>query len=627
MTLTPIENVRNRIEQLTGPGRTTTGGGWQMRCPAHSDRNPSLSLDANPDGDVLVYCQAGCDLDAVLTAAGLTRRDLYPDRGETSTDPVVATYRYTDVDGNLLYEVQRTAAKRFRQRRPDPDRPGKWIWNLQGVRRVLYRLPLVVDAIEQGEVVHLVEGEKDVHSLEARGLVATTNPGGAGKWRAEYTEALRGAHVVAITDRDREGQGLRHMLSVRAQVAPVAASFALVQPRVGKDITDHLTAGRTLDELDLVGADIPAQVSPAAVGAPGPVSGAPETDPQTPIGAGRHLRVTPATAFEVEAVSWLWEGRMPIGEICLIPGREGVGKSTFLAWLARVITRGELPGVYHGQPRGVLYAASEDAWGYTIAPRMIAAGADLSLIYRVDVVDDGVPGGLLLPRDCSALPAIAEQTKAAALMCDPILSLVDDTLNINRAQELRRALEPLKRAAEAAGLAIPALIHFNKTSDTDLNSKIAGSRAWAEVARAILAIAHDEEAEDRYTCILSQVKNNLGRLDLPHLTYTILDTVVEAKDGREAHVGRLSWLGESSVSAAEVIGRRPSAARRTITDQVLTTLTESDRAMSPRDIRESIGGDVSDNAVRQALHRLRGRGQVETIAGGTLYRPVTNNSE
>lgn len=630
----PIDDLRAQIEDVTGPARPNGRGGWNLRCPAHSDRNPSLTLDQNEQHHALVLCQAGCSTDDVLAAIGRTRRDLYPkgDRNRRETDPVVATYRYTDEHGSTLYEVLRTASKRFRQRRPDPASPGGWAWKLGDVRRVLYRLPIVLDAIANGLPVYLVEGEKDVHTIEALGHVATTNPGGAGrgKWRPEYTETLRGAHVVAITDRDRDGQGLAHMLAIRDQVAPVAASFVLLQPRAGKDTTDHVTAGLELDDMTIVPADLRAAVPPADGKVTEPVSGAPISPVEVPAAedGGRQIRLTAATEFEIRAVQWLWDGRMPIGELCLIPGREGVGKSTFLAWLARAITRGELPGVYAGEPRAVLYAASEDAWGYTIAPRMVAAGADLSLIYRIDTVEDGVPGGLLLPRDCSELAAIAEQYKAAVLMCDPILSLVDDRLNINRAQELRKALEPLKRAAEAAGLAIPALIHFNKTSDTDASSRIAGSRAWAEVARAIIAIAHDEDAEDRYTCVVSQIKNNLGRLDLPHLTYTILDAVVEAHDGSEAHVGRLQWTGESSISAAEVLGRRPGVRRDpTAAEQILQVLHDTGRAMTPRDIREAIG-DVSEGTVRSALSRMRSRGQVVVIAGGTLYRlPDDSDSE
>ena len=58
----------------------------------------------------------------------------------------------------------------------------------------------------------------------------------------------------------------------------------------------------------------------------------------------RRIRLTPASAFKIKRVQWLWDGRVPLGEITLVAGREGSGKSTFLAWLARAITRGELEG-------------------------------------------------------------------------------------------------------------------------------------------------------------------------------------------------------------------------------------------------------------------------------------------
>jgi len=602
-----------------------------MRCPAHSDRNPSLSLDANADGDVLVYCQAGCDTDAVLTAVGLTRRDLYPDRGETSTDPVVATYRYTDLDGQLLFEVQRTVAKRFRQRRPDPTAAGKWVWNLQGVRRVLYRLPLVADAIAQGLVVYLVEGEKDVHSLEQLGLVATTNPGGAGKWRPEYTEALRGAHIVAITDRDREGQGLRHMLAVRAAVAPVAASFILTQPRSGKDITDHLTAGHTLDELDLVGADIPAPVSEAlgeatrGVDDAAPVSPAPEPE--------RALRLSPASGVVMAPVHWVWRDRIPIGELCLVPGREGIGKSIFLAWLTRVITRGELPGEFAGEPRAVMYAAAEDSWQYTIAPRMHAAGANLDLVYRVDVVDAGVPGRLTLPQHCDLIPAAAEQAKAAILMCDPILSNLDDRLNPNQSRELRQALEPLRRAAEQARIAVVGLAHFNKSTEGDVLSKMAGGRAWAEVARAVIAIARETREDDgveQHVQVLTQSKNNLGRTDLPSLEYTIesyrfpLDPD-QTGQVDEIETARLIWSeGVSDTSVEEILNRRPGQARdnnrRANIERVLDILDDATAAMSPREVADHLAGEgIGHETVKKILQRLSGQGQIDRVGTG-LYK-------
>jgi putative DNA primase/helicase len=114
------------------------------------------------------------------------------------------TYPYVDETGALLFEVVRYEPKDFRQRRPDG--AGGWIWNLDGVRRVLYRLRHVLEAVAAKRLVFVVEGEKDVGALVAIGACATTCPGGANKWLPEHTETLRGARVVIISDNDDAGR-------------------------------------------------------------------------------------------------------------------------------------------------------------------------------------------------------------------------------------------------------------------------------------------------------------------------------------------------------------------------------------------------------------------------------------
>lgn len=625
MDTTPIDRILAAIELATGPGKKTGPNRYELRCPAHPDHEPSLGLTCNSQDQALLYCQAGCNTADVLGAVGLAMRDLYPIRpDDRRTDPVVATYRYVDETGVLLFEVLRTASKKFRQRRPDPVKPNAWIYNLDGVRRVLYRLPAVMQAIHEGQTIYLPEGEKDVHTLEQDGLVATTLPGGVGKWRPEFTEALRGAHVVVICDRDTSGAGVRHGRNVAFLLQAVAASVTLMQPASGKDYTDHHTMGLGVDELEFVAIDMATPAAPPLPGQDGPVDGPPEpVSPAADDGWKERVRLTPASAFKIKPVRWMWQDRMPLGEICLVAGREGVGKSTFLAWLAAAITNGNLPGVYHGEPRAVLYSATEDAWSYTIAPRMLAAGANLDLVYRIDVIEeDGTPGKLILPRDSRHLPEIAESVKAAALMCDPILSLVDGRINPNQGSELRTALEPLKHAAEQAGLAIPALVHFNKTRDVDVLSMIAGSRSWAEVARAALAIAQDQDQDD-YTCVVSQAKNNLGRKNLPNLTYTIDDVALETDDGPPAHIGRLRWTGESDTQAEEVLQRKPTGAGSRDTNNrtqtaIIQYLDDLGHAASPRQIADALPDVLNHENAKKTLARLAARGTINRVGTG-LY--------
>ncbi len=246
------DNAFTRVLEAiaTTTGHHTRGDGRQRsaRCPAHDDTNPSLSITRGNDR-VLLKCHHGCDVDQILDAIGLTRADLFDEphrNGQNGQrNSIVATYDYHDEHGQLLFQVCRLEPKSFRQRRPDGH--GGWNWRLNDTRRVLYHLPEVLKGIEAGRTIYLCEGEKDVHAVQATGAIATTNPGGAGKWRPEYTQALRGAEVVIITDRDDVGR--RHARDVAAALAGVAESVTLTEPATGKDVADHLAAGHDLTDL------------------------------------------------------------------------------------------------------------------------------------------------------------------------------------------------------------------------------------------------------------------------------------------------------------------------------------------------------------------------------------------
>jgi hypothetical protein len=93
--------------------------------------------------------------------------------GNIEVEDPEAIYDYVDEAGTLLFQVVRFPGKRFRQRRPGPDASEPWVWNLNGVRRVLYRLPEVIAAVQAGDTIYVVEGEKDVEAIRDLDLVAT----------------------------------------------------------------------------------------------------------------------------------------------------------------------------------------------------------------------------------------------------------------------------------------------------------------------------------------------------------------------------------------------------------------------------------------------------------------------
>jgi hypothetical protein len=231
-------------------GAKRNGKGWLALCPAHDDHEPSLSVKDGNNGGVVLHCFAGCSTQQVCAALGIDIRELMPDGYATDTlshaGRIVETYDYTDEHGNLLSQVTRLEPKKFQQRRPDGK--GGWLWNLTDVRRVLYRLrELLADATV---MIFICEGEKDVDRLHALGLVATTNAGGAGRWRDEYSEALRGRDVCILPDNDSPGR--THAQRVANSLLDVAASVRILAlpglPEKG-DVSDWLDGGGTADTL------------------------------------------------------------------------------------------------------------------------------------------------------------------------------------------------------------------------------------------------------------------------------------------------------------------------------------------------------------------------------------------
>lgn len=222
------------------------------RCPAHHDGTASLSVKKGEDGRVLLHCFARCSYEAIIAAMRIpAMAPRTPTSPRLSTlSRITATYDYRDEDGSMLYQVVRMSPKGFRQRRPDPISPGTWIWSLGDVRRVLYRLPEVTEAVARGKTIYVVEGEKDADALVALGVCATTNSGGADKWRPEYAATFRGADVVIVPDNDVPGRAHgSHVRRVLRAVGCRVRVLALTGVPEKGDVSDFLAAGGTVEEL------------------------------------------------------------------------------------------------------------------------------------------------------------------------------------------------------------------------------------------------------------------------------------------------------------------------------------------------------------------------------------------
>jgi hypothetical protein len=333
----------------------------------------------------------------------------------------------------------------------------------------------------------------------------------------------------------------------------------------------------------------------------------PPPAPKTP--PAYKITLTPASTITPRMVRWLWDGRIALGTLALIGGREGIGKSTVAYTLAAEITRGTLIGQYHGQTRAVIVAATEDSWEHTIVPRLMAAGADLDLVYRVDVVStEGVDVTLSLPRDLTVLEVVVKQVAAAMILLDPLLSRLDVKLDTHKDAEVRIALEPLVTLAERTGCSVLGLIHVNKSTSNDPLTLLMGSRAFAAVARSVLFAMVDPEMETRR--LLGQPKNNLGQIDtLPTLMFQIESAVVAETDEGVISTGHLVWLGESAYSITDALDQaedQDPGATGEAADWLSDYLNEhGGRAPSVEIKRAGTGAGHAERTIQRARKRLR----------------------
>lgn len=223
----------------------------QAFCPAHKDDTASLSITL-VDSKILVFCHAGCTVDAILSAVSLKFSDLFLDGGRSPE----AIYQYRAKDSKLLYEKLKyrkpSGEKEFYPRRLTSD--GKIAGNLEGVSRVPYNYPQIVAAIKNGELIVYDEGEKDAETARLLGYCGTTM-GGASDWKDEYKGFFRNAKLIQIPDKD--DPGIKLAQNITKSLCGVCKSVKVVILPHGKDLTEWVELGHGRAELSKLISEAP----------------------------------------------------------------------------------------------------------------------------------------------------------------------------------------------------------------------------------------------------------------------------------------------------------------------------------------------------------------------------------
>jgi AAA domain-containing protein/Toprim domain-containing protein len=403
--------------------------GPQVLCPgpshSHADRSLAVAPANNADG-FIIHSFAGDDAivckDFVRQKTGLD--PFRPRNGKDHSRPqraIAKTYDYTDEAGQILFQAVRYEPKDFRQRRPDGS---GWIFNLDGVRRVPYRLPELIEAVANERSVFIVEGEKDVDALWELGIPATSNPAGAGKWRDEYSQHFCGAEkVYVIPDNDKPGR--EHAQQVVESLTRAGTTALIVElpglPEKG-DVSDWIKSGGTAEKLW--------ELALTAI----------EPIRKTPNGP----KLLSSAAFIDRFIppDYLIYGILQRRFIYSITGRTGEGKTTVCLRLAAHVARGLQIGKAAVTQGRVLYLAGENP--DDIRMRWIALMEQMDLDANETEVDF-VDGRFKIAE-------IPEHILNAARTQRYVLVIVDTSVAFSQSVDENSNTEQLQHAQNLRGL-------------------------------------------------------------------------------------------------------------------------------------------------------------------------------
>ncbi len=246
------------------------------------------------------------------------------------------------------------------------------------------------------------------------------------------------------------------------------------------------------------------------------------------------IEVRRASEVEPEAVTWLWDKRIPAGKVTIWDGDPGQGKSVVSVSVAANVTQGRsFPDGAPCEAGNVLIVNIEDGEADTIVPRLKANGANLERAFMFSNVPDGKGGTRLLslPEDTAILEQLVIDLEARLLIIDPVMTMLG--ADANKDQDARKALAPLKDMAERTGDAVVCIRHLNKTVGLKAIQRGGGNMGLIGVARAGAFFA--PHPDDDELMVIAQHKSNLAPKP-PSLAYQIVTSAIH-------DAPRIEWKG------------------------------------------------------------------------------------
>jgi putative DNA primase/helicase len=590
-----IVRFKNFLKTLRGVRRV--GDEFLALCPAHDDKSPSLAVRQSGN-IILLYCHAGCSDEAVRAALGNEVCELFLG-GRSSGFRVVAEYEYRDEQGELLYVVERRDPKDFRQRKPDGK--GGWNWKLGDVRRVPYRLPEVIAC---KDLILNCEGEKDCETARGLDLVATTNPGGAGKWRDQYSEFLRGKFVAGIVDADEPGR--KHAANYAASLDGKVSALKVLELPGAKDLTDWVEHGGTREQLLEL------------------IVSAPEWTPPRPSPSNTNdndavdvwIECVSASAIEPTNLTWLWKHRVPLGKLTVFCGPPDVGKSACAIDIIARGTKGQPWPDCENEilPFDVLMLVAEDDLSDTVVPRLMAAGANLNRVHfaKQTIITGrakGVERRIALDSDIAAIEKLLVRNPNIRLVVvDPLASYLGKAKK-NTEEDIRSMLTALKELAERCDVAVLTIDHFNKNIQQASIHRLSGAGALTAVPRAVWGFIKDPADTEKLNRLMLNIKLNIvEERKKTGLKYRFATTQVTIKDKLEA-MPVMDWGGATTGDIDDILQVQADPQERRVgkAKKFLEAFLANGARPSTEILTEAGKERISRNAIFEAKREMQVR--------------------
>lgn len=321
-------------------------------------------------------------------------------------------------------------------------------------------------------------------------------------------------------------------------------------------------------------------------------------------GGGRRIRLQAMSDITDDAPTWVWSydkvGRIMRGTLSIFAGRPAAGKSTAARWFAAGFSTGVLEGCFFGKSQNVAYVGTEEDYEHMVKPSLRAHGADLDKVFHAIVEQNHREVRLLAAADEHELTSAFVEAGISVVIVDPLMSTINGKADINKNNEVREALEPWARIAQAINGVVIGVAHLVKAPPSgDVLAAIQGSSAFGEVARSAFGFAKDPDSDVR---VMSQAKNSAGREDLS-VEYRIVETEVTTDTGKRAEVARFEIVGTSEMTVSDVMREQRGGGAGSAKAELIVWLTKylsSGPRWASEGYEDAEGAGFSEDKVKRA---------------------------